>query len=182
MSSSSTTDSLYRSADRVLRPIESGAAIVAAAMVLAAMALNSLDALMRYTLSSPIKFNYFVTENYLMVGMICMPLAWAFRTGGYFRISFLYNVLPAAVGNIMLRAGLLASGLYCGDLAWLAGRNWHETFEKGSIEIGVYDWPWHWSWIWVPLGMALLALRLLLMAIGPDSELAPHHADEEDAV
>jgi TRAP-type C4-dicarboxylate transport system permease small subunit len=173
---------LHTALDRVLKPVEITAALIAGAMMLAAMVMNTADALLRYLLNSPLKINYFVTENYLMVGLICLPMAWAFRTGGYIRISLLLNSLPRQAGDLLLRAGLLASGIYCADLAWLSAGNWFETYEKGSIEMGVYDWPWHWSWIWVPLGMGILALRLLVMAIGPSNELAPQHEFEEEAV
>ena len=168
--------------DRALRLAEAAAAAVAGFMMLAAMVLTSADALMRYGLNRPLNFNYFLTESYLMVGIVCMPMAWAFRTGGYIRISFLLHMLPARLGLVLLRVGLLASVAYIADLAWLAGMEWFRLFRTGEVEMGVIDWPWSWSWIWIPIGLGLLVLRLLLLAFGPAAVLTIIHDAEEDGV
>ena len=168
-------------ADRILSPVEIAAAVIAAAMMLAAMVLNTADALFRYALNSPLNFNLFVTENYLMVGLICMPVAWAFKTGGYIRITFMLYALPRLLQTILLRVGLLASGIYCAQLAWLGGYEWWDTYSTGSVDMGVYDWPWHWSWIWIPIGMGLLSLRLLLTCVGPRHGLEVTAEIEEGA-
>ena len=173
---------IYRALNRVLAPVEVAAAVIAALMMLIAMVLNTADALLRYAINSPLNFNLFVTENYLMVGLICMPMAWAFRTGGYIRITFLLHALPRKVGDILLRVGLLASGIYCAQLAWLSGYNWWDAYSTNSVDMGVMDWPWHWSWIWIPIGMGLLSLRLLLTTIGPAAGLDVSHEIEEEAV
>jgi TRAP-type C4-dicarboxylate transport system permease small subunit len=173
---------LFGMADRVLQPIENVAALIAGVMTVVAMLLTSLDATLRYTINAPLNFNYFLTEQYLMVGLICMPLAWAFRTGGYIRISFLAHALPPKVANMLLRVGLIASFLYVADLALLAAEEWYKLYEAGAVEMGVIDWPWHWSWIWVPIGLTLLALRLLLTAFGPAEDLDIVHNPEEEGV
>jgi TRAP-type C4-dicarboxylate transport system permease small subunit len=163
--------SIYSIVDRTIRPVEAAAACFAAAAMLLAMVLTSADALLRYGLNRPLNFNYFLTEYYIMVAMICMPLAWAFRTGGYIRISFLLHALPKRAGDLLLRAGLLLAAIYISDLAWLGGLEWYDVYRSGEVEMGVIDWPWSWSWIWVPVGLWLLALRLLLCALGPAADL-----------
>jgi TRAP-type C4-dicarboxylate transport system permease small subunit len=172
---------IWRGADGLFRYIENAAAIVAGLMMLIAMFMTTADALLRYTLNSPISFNFFVTENYLLVGLICMPMAWAFRTGGYIRVSFLLHVLPEKMGNIMMRVGFLASAVFCSELAWLGGENWFEIWQKKSVEMDVVDFPWHWSWIWVPIGVGLLSLRLFLLTFGPADDLNKAHSDTESA-
>lgn len=169
-------------ADRLLRPVEVAAATLGGAMMVTAMLLTTMDALMRYAFNSPLNFNYFVTENYLLVGLVCLPMAWGFRRGDFIRISFLTFMLPKAAGNILLRLGLVASALFCADLAWLGGRNWYEVYSSGKVEIEVINFPWHLSWIWVPIGLGLLTLRLLLTALGPDAQLNTAHTSEEAAV
>lgn len=173
-------DRYWRFADGCLRPVELAAAVFAAAVVVVAMLLNSFDALLRYSINQPLSFNLFVTENYLMVSMIFLPMAWGFRTGGFIRLTFLLHLLPKAGASMILRLGLFASAVYCLDLAWTAGMNWHELYAANARDLGIIDWPWHWSWIWVPIGMGLLTLRLGLTAIGPDDNLYVAHDDEEE--
>ena len=164
---------LMRLADRTLRPVEAVAAIAAGAVMLAAMVLTSLDALLRYAINKPLAFNYFLTEKYLMVALVCLPLAWAFRTGGYIRIQFLHDRLPA---------GLLAAFLLIADLAWLAGEQWHKAYSRNEIVMDVIDWRISWSWIWVPIGLWLLAARLLVTALGPAGHLNRLQDPEEDGL
>lgn len=168
--------------DTLLRPVETVAAVFGGVVMLTAMVLTSLDALMRYTLNSPIPFNFFLTENYLMVALVCMPLAWAFREGGYIRIVFFYAILPRPLGTLLLRAGLFAGFLLIADLAWLAGHQWYKSYATNEIIMEVLDWRMSWSWIWVPIGLGLLALRLLLNVFGPEASLIVRHELEEEAL
>lgn len=169
-------------AERLLCPVENMAAAIAGMMMVLAMAMTTADAAMRYTFNHPLNFNFFVTENYLLVGLVCLPMAWGFRTGGYIRISFLIFLLPKAVANLLLRFGLIASAVFSAELAWLGGRNWFEVYSNHKVEIEVINFPWHLSWIWVPIGTGLLTLRLILIAIGPSSQLNIAHEGEEEGV
>jgi TRAP-type C4-dicarboxylate transport system permease small subunit len=166
---------LYRVLDAGVRPIEVAAAIFGSAMMLGCMLLTSVDVVARYLLDAPLWFNQYLTENYLMVGLMTLPLAWGFRSGGYIRVVGMVQAMPSALGQFLLRAGLLAGGVYVAALAWFSGIRWWEAFEDGSVDMGVIDWPVSWSWIWVPIGLGLFALRLALMSIGPAREL---HFDE----
>jgi TRAP-type C4-dicarboxylate transport system permease small subunit len=165
--------------DRILRLFENGAAIVGATMMLAAMTITTFDALLRYTINRPLSFNYFLTEQYLLVGLVCLPLAWGFRTGGFIRITFLLQVIPQSAGNLLLRVGLLASSMFCADLAWMSGQNWYSLYTQGLVEMDVIDWPVHLSWIWVPIGCGLLSLRLLLSVFGASKDLNVVQTTEE---
>lgn len=168
--------------DKALRPVELVAALVGGAMMITAMVLTSADALLRYGINMPLTFNYFFTEYYLMVGLVCMPLSWAFRTGGYIRISFMIHMLPERWAHVMLRGGFLLGCVYIADLAWLSALEWHKTYASREVEMGVIDWPWSWSWIWVPIGLSILAVRLFLTTIGPAEDLVNRHDNEEEAI
>ena len=162
----------YGVIERGLRPLEFAFASLAGLMMLAAMLLTSFDALLRYAFDAPLKFNYYLTENYLMVGMLVLPLAWGFREGGYIRVVALVQALPAATRAPLLRLGLVASGVYIATLAYFANNRFLETWRRGSVEMGIIDWPLSWSWIWVPLGLGLLSIRLFVLALGPADGLA----------
>lgn len=159
------------------RPVENAAALVGATMMLLAMALMTLDAILRYLFTSPIEFASRLIEFYLMVGMFAMPLAWGFRTGGYIRIIAAVALLPERFRYLVLRLGLLVSAIYVAMLAWTSGLHFLDAWQRDEVYVGVWDWSVGWSWIWVPTGLALLALRLLLLTIGPASELSAANND-----
>lgn len=171
--------SLHALLDRPLRWLEDLSAALAGAIMLVAMMLVSLDALLRYLFGAPLTFQYYLTEKYLMIGMVALPLAWGFRTGGYIRIEGLVQALPRGLRTLVLRAGLLLGAAYIAVLAWLGGAYFLSAFRKGEVVMGVFDWPVSWSWIWIPVGCGLLALRLLLTAIGPVGGLVAKSAHPE---
>ena len=167
-------------ANRLLRPLETLAAILAGVSLVAAMCLVATDALMRYALNNPLTFQFNFTENYLLVAIICLALPWGFRTGGFIRISGFIAVLPPLVGSLLIRSGLLTSAGYCAVLAYLAGEKCLRAFLQGEVMLGVVDWPVYLSWLWIPIGVGLLSLRLLITALGPLSELDTVHAPAEE--
>jgi TRAP-type C4-dicarboxylate transport system permease small subunit len=168
--------------DRLLRPMEDAAMIFAAVVTFITMILVSVDALMRYLFNAPLSFGYYLTENYLMIAMMTMPLAWGFRTGGYIRIEGMVQRLPSRALQRLIRAGLVVSSAYVAVLAWVAGAHFLEAYRTGEVDPGLIDWPVSWSWVWVPLGCGLLALRLLITAFGPVEPLEEHHDLAEDSV
>lgn len=162
----------YDLADAALRRLEDLAAIVGAVLMLIAMVMTTLDALLRYIFNAPIVFSYHLTENYLMVGMLTMPLAWGFRTGGYIRINALALALRSRSRRFLLRSGLLVSAVYVAALAWYSAIHFIGVFQRGDFQMGVIDWPLWLSWVWVPIGVGLLAIRLFFLAFGPSDD--PH--------
>lgn len=174
-----STSSLWGRLDRAFRPVENLAAQVAAILLVAAMLLVSADALMRYAFHAPLKFQYTLTESYLMIAIVCLPMAWGFRTGGYIRIEALLSRLPSAGRSLLIRMGLVVSAVYVGALGWAAFKHFWSAWLSDEVMFGVIDWPVAWSWFWIPLGILLLTIRLLLIAVGPDSQLqADPHAGE----
>lgn len=162
----------YGLIEKGLRPLEVAFAGLAGLMMLAAMLLTAFDALLRYGFDAPLRFNYYLTENYLMVGMLVLPLAWGFREGGYIRVVALVQALPQSTRSPLLRVGLVVSSVYVAALAYFANNRFLEAWRRGSVEMGIIDWPISWSWIWVPLGLGLLSIRLLVLALGPADGLA----------
>lgn len=166
---------LYRLVDRCLCMLETICIVVAGIALLVMMVLVVFDTLSRYIFNSPLVFQYTLTEEYLLVALFALALSWAFRTGGYIRITGLAHKFPTKIYHILFRIGLLVSGVYMSVLAWTAGKKFIEVLLTGEAKLGVIDWPLDLSWVWVPLGCGLLALRLLLTAVGPDKDLHFEH-------
>lgn len=160
--------------------LENLAAIIGGIMMIMAMLLISADATLRYTISSPLVFVSYLMQYYLLVGLMTMPMAWGFRTGGYIRISFFALRLPERARNVLLRAGMLAGAIYSFLLAWLGGKHYWDVFKRGDIQMGVIDWPVSWSWIWIPIGLGLLTIRMLIITFGPAAGLYPDQSLNEE--
>lgn len=167
---------VFRVLDAILRPLEIFAAAVGGIMIVSAMLLTAADVIFRYIFDWPLDFAYYFSENYLMVGMLTMPMAWGFRTGGYIRVIGLARMLPPVLRDLLLRLGLLAGAVYLATLGWLAWEKFIDAYSTNSVEMGVIDWPISWSWIWIPIGCLVFSLRLLVMTIGPAGELHFDHA------
>jgi len=58
------------------------------------MCLTTADAFSRYVLNLPITGAYEITEKYLMVAAIFLGLSYAYRGGGFIRVTFLVDRLP----------------------------------------------------------------------------------------
>jgi len=58
------------------------------------MCLTSGDAVSRYLFNRPVIGAYEITEKYLMVAAIFLGLSYAYRGGGFIRVTFLVDRLP----------------------------------------------------------------------------------------
>jgi TRAP-type C4-dicarboxylate transport system permease small subunit len=174
----------YVSLDRFLGYLEAACAVIAACMMLFAMVSVTLDSVARYVFNAPFENQFYLTEHYLLIGMITMAMPWGFRTGGYIRIMSIVGQLGSSLRAVLLRLGLLLSAAYVGTLAWTGGEHFLEAYLKNESHMGTsFNWPVAWSWVWVPVGCGLLAFRLLLTAFGPTGSLhVEHDLLTEDAI
>lgn len=130
--------------------------------ILAMMTLVSADALARYVLGHPLQFQYELTENYLMVAALLLPLAHVTRAGQHIAVDAFVHLLPSfirtlirAIANLGMIALLLA-------VTYGSGKTAFEAFAANETTFGVIDWPVGWSRIWVPLGCGLFCIRLIV--------------------
>lgn len=175
-----TLTALHHGLDQALRLVETVAAVIAGAIMLCAMVLVALDAFLRYLFNAPLQLQYHLTQNYLLVALVTMALAWGYRTGGYIRISGVVDLFPVMVREVVLRIGLLLSAGYIAALAWKAGEHFWAAYRADEVQLGLIDWPVSWSWIWVPVGCVLLSARLILLALRPGHlpEVVSDHTGE----
>ena len=76
----------------------------------AMMCLTSADAISRYLFNSPIVGAYEITEKYLMVAAVFLGLSFAYRGGGFIRVTFLVDRLsgwPRRAGRLLRACGLV---------------------------------------------------------------------------
>lgn len=135
------------------------------------MALVSTDAVLRRGFDHPLTFQLPLSENYLLVALSMLSLAWGYRKGGSIRVHLLIDLLPVRVAVMLLRAGLAVAAVYIMALAVLSWSTFHEALVNNEVEMGVIDWPVAWSWFWIPVGCGMLSLRLALDVFKPGEEL-----------
>ena len=125
------------------------------------MALTSADALSRYLLNRPITGAYELTEKYLMVAAIFLGLSYAYRGGGFIRVTFLVDRLPPGLklaAHYMAHAVSLAFCLIvlvATTQQAIRALSDDTTLSALPIRVG----PAYW---FVPLGFLALTMLVLL--------------------
>ena len=169
---------LHQTIDHGLRRVETAAIVISGAAIVIVMVLVSADAVLRRGLGKPLIFQLPLSENYLLVVMVMLALAWGYRQGGTIQVRLLLDIIPKTLADRIMRVGLAASSIYMLLLAWLAWGPFYRALVDHEVIMGVIDWPVAWSWFWVPLGCALLSIRLAVDATAPELSIPGHHGDE----
>lgn len=169
---------LHRTIEHGFRWVESAAAIVGGCTILVVMVLVSADAILRRAFGQPLTFQLQLSENYLLVAMVMLSLAWGYRRGGSIQVRLLLDNLPKETADIVIRVGSAASSIYMAALAVMAWKPFYRALIDHEVTLGVIDWPVSWSWVWIPLGCGLLAIRLTLDATAPELPTTDSHAGE----
>jgi len=169
---------LHRTIDYGLRRVETAAVVVSGMTLVIVMVLVSTDAVLRRGLGRPLTFQLPLSENYLLVAMVMLALAWGYRRGGTIQVRLILDQLPKPLADSVMRVGLAASSIYMLILTWLAWAPFYRAWADHEVIMGVIDWPVAWSWIWVPLGCGLLGIRLAVDATAPVLSIPGHHGDE----
>jgi TRAP-type C4-dicarboxylate transport system permease small subunit len=169
---------LHRTIDHGLRRVENAAVVGAGGALVIVMVLVSVDAVLRRGLRRPLTFQLPLSENYLLVALVMLALAWGYRRGGTIQVRLLLDRLPKQVADSLLRVALAVSSIYMITLAWLAWAPFYRAWVNHEVIMGVIDWPVAWSWIWVPLGCGLLGIRLAVDATASVPPTPGHHGKE----
>lgn len=149
-----------RSVGRILRGLEQVFLYMSVGALLAMMVLVSLDATMRHFFDHPLQFQFELTENYLMVMAILLPLAFVTRERRHIAIDVFLASLPTALTKTVRAIGVACMIALLAVVTYHSGLKAFEAFRLGETTFGVIDWPVGWSRIWVPLGCGLFMLRL----------------------
>ena len=124
------------------------------------MVMTSADALLRYTINSPVTFAYELTEKYLMPASIFLALSYAYRYGAFIRVTFLVDRLSGvarATANVLtwiISFGCIAFFLYATSRQALSGLGDPTTLATVNLRAG-------YAYSLVPAGFLLLCLALL---------------------
>jgi len=145
--------------DRVL-------AAVAGTVLLVLAVLTTADALGRYLLNMPIPGAGEITEDYLMVALIFLPLSHTFMQGGHVHVTLFERYIPKRARGFIERANLLLAFLLFALITAAGWRRFVEAYRIDEISTSSVGYPMWPCYALVPIGCGLLCLRLLLTIVG----------------
>jgi TRAP-type C4-dicarboxylate transport system permease small subunit len=149
-----------QSLEKWLSRAERALILAGAFATFAMMCLTSADAVFRYLFNSPIVGAYELTEKYLMVAAVFLGLSFAYRGGGFIRVTLLVDRLE---GRARLVADYLAHAIAFGFCVIFTIATTQQAIRALSDDttlsaLPILVGPAYW---FVPIGF--LALTLLVL-------------------
>ncbi|MCR8551110.1 TRAP transporter small permease subunit [Salipiger sp. P9] len=157
---------LLRAFDRTLDRLERLLLALVAAMMVAIMLLVSLDAVLRYFLSSPLGFVHDLVLLYLLPGSMFLAFSATLKRGGHVAVDVLEQVLPWRFHRLGMGLLLIVAALVTGGITWLWLLNTQESWAAKLATTGTHSWPIWPSQAIVPAGMGILTIRAVQIALG----------------
>lgn len=162
---------------------------VTALPVLAMMIHVTLDVVLKYTISQPIRATLEITANYYMVAIVMLPMAFVEYSRQAIAVDLFYQMMPKSMQVVVTFLVLAICATTYGGLAWISWPDAMESFHRREIVMGsanVYIWP---SRFLLPFGLAitsaicvLLAIRLIISEKAREALIAIHAPDPETEV
>lgn len=149
---------------------------LATSMALLSILLISLimifEVVSRYFFKSPLGWNVYLIEQYLMVGMVFLGLSYTHRTKSHVAVDVIFNKmkgtnqkvaeLTSKVVILVVLLLIIWGGVASAYDSWYLG----ESPPPGGSAL---SWP---TWIWkalIPLGASIMALDVLCECFRKDS-------------
>lgn len=151
-----------KAAERLLRAVENVFLYGSVISLLLMMVLVSADAVARYAFSRPLTFQFELTENYLMVAAILLPLAFVTRERQHIEIDTFKRYIPKPLLEAVTLFGLVAMVALLLVVTYVTGEKAYEAFRLNEKIFGVIDWPVGWSRVLVPLATGVFTVRLCM--------------------
>ena len=123
--------------------------------------LGTVDAASRYLLNSPISGAYEITEKYLMAAAVFPGFPAAYRGGAFIRVTFLVDMLPAAVKAWTYVLAQFSSLAFC-VLLVVATTQQSMRISENATTLSTLPWPLAPGYWLAPLGLILLSVLMLI--------------------
>jgi TRAP-type C4-dicarboxylate transport system permease small subunit len=151
--------------DRTMSRFEFAALVASCTSLFATMLLVFLDAVLRYTFNSPLKFTSDLVTLYLISASLLLVLSDTLRRGGHICVDLFARMLPLRIYHLLMGVALICSvaviGLMAKETTLLSWESWHNN----ELMVGIYAWSLWYSKAIVAVGLILLALRLLHLGL-----------------
>lgn len=151
--------------DRILCKVEFATLIVACAALFAIMLLVFFDAVLRYTVNSPLKFTSDIVTLYLISCALLLALSYTLRRGGHINVDLFVHVLPPRLYDILVGISYVCAvavvGIMAREVTLLAWDSWVQN----EVMVGIYAWPLWLSKSIVALSLLILDVRLMHVGV-----------------
>lgn len=154
----------YRPADRVVSAIEALLLVLCSLAILAAMGLTTLDVVLRYGFSNPLRGAFDFIMLYLMPAAYYLAFSYGMKTGAHLSVDFFVGFFPRIIIRTLLPLLLLIAAALMAFIGDLIGEEAISSFHAGETLFGSIPWlTWPTGAI-MAISFLLLSLRLVLVA------------------
>ena len=154
----------YRPADQVVSAVEAVLLILCSLSILAAMGLTTLDVVLRYGFSNPVRGAFDFIMLYLMPAAYYLAFSYGMKTGAHLSVDFFVEFFPRRIMRTLLPLLLLIAAALVAFIGGLIGEEAISSFQAGETLFGSIPWlTWPTGAI-MASSFLLLSVRLILVA------------------
>ncbi|WP_334129765.1 TRAP transporter small permease [Sneathiella sp.] len=147
--------------EAIIRRLEYIALAITVIAMIVLMIIISFDAILRYSLNSPIQWAADLATYYIMSTLIYLALSATYRSGDHIRITLISTHLPQRVKAISEFIGTALAAIAFLIIAYGAFSSGMEGFHRNEFLPGYIMWPGWLSYLPIAIGAGILVLRLL---------------------
>lgn len=149
---------------RILGWVEEALAYIGLALVFILMLVTSVNIILRYVFSSPLKGTVEVS-GLIMVVIVFLPLAYVQSHGGQIRVDVLISHLPSRAQKIAEAIILIICLGICTILIWQTSRGALNSIKINDVTAGIVNITTIPSRVSIVVGLFVLSLTLLAQLI-----------------
>jgi TRAP-type C4-dicarboxylate transport system permease small subunit len=139
---------------------------VSAVAIAAIMLVVTLDATLRYVMSSPLTWSYELIGLYLMVAVFFLALPDTLNHHGHIAVDIFQRLIPLRIRHLLLGLGYGLSTWIMILITWGAGQRLKTAFLQDERIAAVVPWPTWIAYLLVAVGSAAMVLRCLVRVYG----------------
>lgn len=147
--------------ERALNRVDWALSRLAAVVVLATMVMVTCDVFGRYVFSHPLPWVYDIVSIYVINVVLYAMVSEVLRTQAHIELDLEIRPLPPKAWSILQAIAWVAVAAVLALTTWVALRSMLESYAKGEVHPGLYDWPVWLEKASVAAGLCLLTLRIL---------------------
>ena len=151
---------------RMLGALEVGLVAVSAVAIAAIMLVVTLDATLRYVISSPLTWSYELIGLYLMVAVFFLALPDTLTHHGHIAVDIFQRLIPFRLRHLLLGLGYALSTWIMVLITWGAGQRLVTAFLRDERIAAVVPWPTWIAYLLVVVGSAAMVLRCIARVYG----------------
>ncbi|MFC4272745.1 TRAP transporter small permease subunit [Sneathiella chungangensis] len=147
--------------ESIIRRLEQVALTITIGAMIILMIVISLDAVLRYSINSPIQWAADLATYYIMSILIYFALSPTFRSGDHIRITLISAHLPDRMKAISEFMGTTLAAIAFFIIAYGATSHAIDGFFRNEFLPGYIMWPGWLSYLPIAIGAGILCLRFI---------------------